>query len=245
MSTPQGRGTASGTAHRVRVVTATLPNGRAQAVLAIPTTSADVATKRLTMTLGLVGLVVAAVVGLLLWWVDRLGLRPIAQMTDAADAITAGDTTRRVPPGPPGTEAARLGEALNAMIDTNAATQQRMRRFVADASHELRTPLTTLQGYAALHTGRVGSPGAGGRRPRPRWSTPCAGWARRRPGCGGWSTACSTWPGSTTSASSSASRSTSGCSCATWRPTCGWWHPTGWSPSTPRSRSSSRATATG
>jgi two-component system OmpR family sensor kinase len=158
---PQGRGTASGVAQRVRVVTATLPNGRAQAVLAIPTTSADVATKRLTMTLGLVGLAVAAVVGLLLWWVDRLGLRPIAQMTDAADAITAGDTARRVPPGPPGTEAARLGEALNAMIDTNAATQQRMRRFVADASHELRTPLTTLQGYAALHTGRVGSPGAG------------------------------------------------------------------------------------
>ena len=110
------------------------------------------------MTLGLVGLVVAAVVGLLLWWVDRLGLRPIAEMTDAADAITAGDTTRRVPPGPPGTEAARLGEALNAMIDTTAVTQERMRRFVADASHELRTPLTTLQGYAALHTGRVGTP---------------------------------------------------------------------------------------
>ena len=121
------------------------------------------------MTLGLVGLVVAAVVGLLLWWVDRLGLRPIAEMTEAADAITAGDTTRRVPPGPPGTEAARLGEALNAMIDTNAATQARMRRFVADASHELRTPLTTLQGYAALHTRRVGPPA------RPRWSTRCGG----------------------------------------------------------------------
>ena len=162
VSTPQGRGTASGEARRVRVVTATLPNGRAEAVLAIPTTSADVATKRLTMTLGLVGLAVAAVVGLLLWWVDRLGLRPIAAMTDAADAITAGDTTRRVPPGPPGTEAARLGEALNAMIDTTAATQERMRRFVADASHELRTPLTTLQGYAALHTGRVGAPATSG-----------------------------------------------------------------------------------
>jgi two-component system, OmpR family, sensor kinase len=162
VSTPQGRGTASGEARRVRVVTATLPNGRAEAVLAIPLTSVDVATTRLTMTLGLVGLAVAAVVGLLLWWVDRLGLRPIAAMTDAADAITAGDTSRRVPPGPPGTEAARLGEALNAMIDTTAATQERMRRFVADASHELRTPLTTLQGYAALHTGRAGVPVAEG-----------------------------------------------------------------------------------
>jgi two-component system, OmpR family, sensor kinase len=158
VTTPQGRGTASGEARRVRLVTATLPNGRAVAVLAIPTTSADDATKRLVMTLGLVGLVVAGVVGLLLWWVDRLGLRPIAQMTEAAAAITAGDSARRVPPGPPGTEAARLGEALNAMIDTTAATQERMRRFVADASHELRTPLTTLQGYAALHSRRAGGP---------------------------------------------------------------------------------------
>ena len=155
VTAPQGRATASGTARRVRVLTATLPNGRAQAVLAIPTTSADAATRSLALTLALVGLAVATIVGLLLWWVDRLGLRPIAQMTDAADAITAGDTTRRVPPGPPGTEAARLGEALNAMIDTTSVTQERMRRFVADASHELRTPLTTLQGYAALHRGRA------------------------------------------------------------------------------------------
>lgn len=158
---PQGRATASGEASRVRVVTAPLPNGRAQAVLAVPTTAADAATRRLALTLGLVGLAVAGVVAMLLSWVDRLGLRPIAAMTEAADAIRGGDTTRRVPPGPPGTEAARLGDALNAMIDSNVATQERMRRFVADASHELRTPLTTLQGYAALHTGRSGTaPGA-------------------------------------------------------------------------------------
>ena len=236
VTTPEGRDTASGQARRVRVVTARLPNGRAEAVLAIPLTSVDVATRRLTTTLALAGLVVAAVVGLLLWWVDRLGLRPIAEMTDAADAITAGDTTRRVPPGPPGTEAARLGEALNAMIDTNVATAQRMRRFVADASHELRTPLTTLQGYAALHSGRVAlADERGGRHDRrrvrsrpcsmagwprwprwpsvsgwPRWPTRCAGSATRRPGCGGSSTGCSTWPGSTTSASWPATRSTWG-----------------------------------
>ena len=273
VTTPQGRATASGAARRVRVVTATLPNGRAEAVLAIPLTSVDVATKRLTMTLGLVGLVVAAVVGLLLWWVDRLGLRPIAAMTEAADAITAGDTTRRVPPGPPGTEAARLGEALNAMIDTNAATQARMRRFVADASHELRTPLTTLQGYAALHSGRVALADDRRWRPRRRRCRPrgrsrphsveaaevaevaeeggrdgrrdAADRLTRRPGCGGSSTGCSTWPGSTTSASWPRTRSTSGGWCATSRATCAWWRPTGSSPSTPRRRSSSPATATG
>ncbi len=156
--TPRARRTVSGEARTVRLVTVAQPNGRAQVVLAVPTTSADVATRRLAATLGVVGLVVALIVGLLLWWVDRLGLRPIAQMTEAADAITAGDTSRRVPRGPEGTEAARLGEALNAMIDTTSATHDRMRRFVADASHELRTPLTTLQGYAALHASQP--PGA-------------------------------------------------------------------------------------
>ncbi|QIM22534.1 HAMP domain-containing histidine kinase [Phycicoccus sp. HDW14] len=156
--TPAGRATASGEAARVRVVTVPLANGRAQAVIAVPTTSADVTTRRLALTLLLTGLVVATFVGLLLWWVDRLGLRPIAEMTDAADAITGGDTSRRVPPGPPGTEAARLGEALNTMIDTTSATNERMRRFVADASHELRTPLTTLGGYAALHSTRPDGP---------------------------------------------------------------------------------------
>ncbi len=152
--TPEGRTTSAGQARRVRVVTVALPNGRAQAVIAVPTTSADAATRRLSLTLLLTGLALAGFVGLLLWWVDRLGLRPIAAMTEAAGAITAGDTSRRVPPGPPGTEAARLGEALNTMIDTTSATNERMRRFVADASHELRTPLTTLGGYAALHGSR-------------------------------------------------------------------------------------------
>ncbi|MFI6310026.1 histidine kinase dimerization/phospho-acceptor domain-containing protein [Nocardia fusca] len=38
------------------------------------------------------------------------------------------------------------------MIDAIQATEDRMRRFVADASHELRTPLTTLRGYSALYS---------------------------------------------------------------------------------------------
>ena len=155
---PETRRTVSGDARTVRVMTVDLPNGRARAVVAVPTTSADAATRRLALTLAATGLAVALIVGLLLWWVDRLGLRPIAEMTEAADAITGGDTGRRVPPGPPGTEAGRLGEAMNAMLDTTTATRDRMRRFVADASHELRTPLTTLQGYAALHASRPPGP---------------------------------------------------------------------------------------
>ncbi len=150
MTTPVGRGTTSGSAARVRVVAIPLSGG-ARAVIAVPTTAADAATARLARTLLLAALAIGSVLGLALWWVARLGLRPIREMTDAADAIAAGDTARRVPPGPPGTEAAHLGVALNAMLDTTRAGEDRMRRFVADASHELRTPLTTLRGYSGLH----------------------------------------------------------------------------------------------
>lgn len=52
----------------------------------------------------------------------------------------------------------RLGAALNEMLvqieaaaAVRAASESRLRRFVADAAHELRTPLTSLRGYAELY----------------------------------------------------------------------------------------------
>jgi two-component system OmpR family sensor kinase len=79
-------------------------------------------------------------------------------MTAAASAVAAGDLDRRIPDAPERTEAAALGTALNAMLqrmrdllDEGAASEQRLRRFLADASHELRTPVTTIRGYAELY----------------------------------------------------------------------------------------------
>ena len=87
----------------------------------------------------------------------RLGLRPLEDMTEAADAIAAGDLTRRVQLAEGNSEIARLGRALNGMlaqIETafaeRARSEDRLRSFLADASHELRTPLTSIRGYAEL-----------------------------------------------------------------------------------------------
>ena len=41
----------------------------------------------------------------------------------------------------------RIEEAF----DQRTASEDRLRRFVADASHELRTPVTTIRGYAELY----------------------------------------------------------------------------------------------
>jgi two-component system OmpR family sensor kinase len=101
---------------------------------------------------------VLASLALVFWWVLRLGLHPIEDMAETADAIAAGDLSRRVSHPSERTEAGRLGAAFNAMLERiqqafreREASEERVRRFAADASHELRTPLTSIIGYAELY----------------------------------------------------------------------------------------------
>ena len=93
------------------------------------------------------------------WWVNRLGIRPIKLMTATASEIVEGDLSVRIPTDSvAGSEAGRLAAALNTMMGRIQAaataqerSEQRLRRFMADASHELRTPITTVRGYAELY----------------------------------------------------------------------------------------------
>ena len=131
-------------------------------VLGLQLDSVDDAIARLLVVEAATTAVVLLVLGLISWWVLRLGVRPIKRMTAAATTIAAGDLTSRIPGATEGTEAAALGSALNAMLERIQASfgeqtrsEQRLRRFVADASHELRTPVTTIRGYAELY--RVGA----------------------------------------------------------------------------------------
>ena len=148
--TVPNRGTSAGMV-RVMVRAIDRPGSTATVVLiGISTREIDSSFARLRRAALLAGVLIVAVLGIVSAWMIRLGVRPIAQMTGVADAISSGEREVRAPTFPAGTEAQRLSRALNAMIDETQRTEGRLRRFVADASHELRTPLTTLRGYSAL-----------------------------------------------------------------------------------------------
>jgi two-component system OmpR family sensor kinase len=104
----------------------------------------------------------------------RASLAPLREIESAAATIAGGDLSRRIDPPATNTEVGRLARALDAMLASIEAayqaradgearalrSQDRMRRFIADASHELRTPLTSVRGLAeyGLQQGDLASP---------------------------------------------------------------------------------------
>jgi two-component system OmpR family sensor kinase len=126
-------------------------------VAAIPSTELIDSKQRIIFVQLMVS--VGVVIGglLLTWWLVGVGLRPLRRMGDTAERIAEGDLTQRVEPSGDRTEIERLGSSLNVMLTeietafaAKDASEQTLRRFVADASHELRTPLTSIRGYAEL-----------------------------------------------------------------------------------------------
>ncbi len=126
-------------------------------VIAIPLRDVDQTLHRLLLVELLVIAGVLLALGVGAWILVRVSLRPLDRMGETAGAIAAGDLDRRVSPATQRTEVGRLGLALNAMLARleqafaeREASEDRLRRFLADASHELRTPLASIRGYAEL-----------------------------------------------------------------------------------------------
>jgi len=135
---------------RWRAVLISVPGSSERLLVAASLAQVDATTSRLKFSLLAAGGLVILVLAAAGFWVERLGLRPLAKVAEAADAIAAGERGRRVAEVAPGTEAGHLVRAFNIMLDDQRATEDRLRQFVADASHELRTPLTAVRGLADL-----------------------------------------------------------------------------------------------
>jgi two-component system OmpR family sensor kinase len=125
---------------------------------------ADATTSQLVTTVAAVGLAAIALAALLGSLVVRVALRPLTRVVETATRVSelpleSGEVLmpERVPDTTSSTEVGRVGAALNRLLGkvegalaARHASEQKVRRFVADASHELRTPLATIRGYAEL-----------------------------------------------------------------------------------------------
>jgi two-component system sensor histidine kinase MprB len=132
----------NGTAYRV--ITAPTPNGGALQIGRSVADSNNVLATLDTrlLLIALLGTLVAAG---LAWLIARRMVRPVEELTDAAEQVAETqdlshhiEVTRR-------DEIGRLGTSFNTMLDALGTSRDQQQRLVMDASHELRTPLTALR----------------------------------------------------------------------------------------------------
>ncbi|WP_169331579.1 sensor histidine kinase [Nocardia paucivorans] len=156
-------GSADGAPGKWRVRYTENPSGTSVVALRLDETEDII--ERLIVLQAVIGALVLAALAVAAYFVIRRSLRRLTAVEETAAAIAAGDLHRRVPVRDTNTEVDRLARSLNAMlaqiqagfVATEASeeaarrSEERMRRFVADASHELRTPLTTIRGFAELY----------------------------------------------------------------------------------------------
>ena len=107
------------------------------------------ASRALTFSLALVGLVSLLIIGLARLLVDR-ALRPVDEMTVAAADWTEHDLDHRFNAGEPHDELTALAATFDGMLDRLAVSLRHEQRFSAELSHELRTPLAAILAEAEV-----------------------------------------------------------------------------------------------
>ena len=139
---------------RFKTVTRALPDGSTIKLFGDTTvlSAAQIRLRNLLLAVGLGALAVTA--GALVFVVQR-ALAPLDAMTTLARSITGGHRGRRLNPLRTNNELGRTAAAFDDMLDslegaetTARASEERTKRFVADAAHELRTPIAGVQAVA-------------------------------------------------------------------------------------------------
>ncbi|HEX4703463.1 MAG TPA: HAMP domain-containing sensor histidine kinase [Pseudonocardiaceae bacterium] len=152
----------AGTKHvSTTLTTPGMLNG-ARLTLVVSTSAIVQAQLQLRRVLLLVGLIALALTGIVLIVMIRLALAPLDVMTGLARSIARGGRGRRLSPTRPETELGRTAAAFDDMLDAlegaehqarvaeaaSRASEERTKKFVADAAHELRTPIAGVQAAA-------------------------------------------------------------------------------------------------
>ena len=142
----------------IRALALVLPTGMGSVIVANSLEEVDKTLGQLRFLFFILGLIAILVTALVSRWIVAIGLKPLEKVEETAEAIAAGNFSARLPAAKPDTEVGRLTTALNTMLGrieqsfaVKVESENKLRRFVADASHELRTPLTAIRGFAELH----------------------------------------------------------------------------------------------
>ena len=150
--------TVSAEGENFRVLALPLPSSLGSVAIAQSLNDVDRTLTRLQWLFFLIGFVIVGLIALASRSVIKVGLKPLSDVEVTAAQIAAGDLSARLPEANPTTEVGRLTTSLNTMLARieesfaiRKTSEDKLRRFVADASHELRTPLTAIRGFAELH----------------------------------------------------------------------------------------------
>jgi len=127
-------------------------------IAATPQTDVSHRVWLLVQRLVLAGLFGVLIAGLLAWYLSLRVVRPVLQLSSAADKVAGGNYDVKVPKNAPG-ELGHLSTRFGEMANRLGEAERVERNFLMSVSHELRTPLTAIRGHvSALLEGVVGDP---------------------------------------------------------------------------------------
>jgi two-component system OmpR family sensor kinase len=126
-------------------------------VLALSRSEDEALLRRLALVERYVAAAALATASAAVWWMVRKGLGPLRGLAEAVGSLDLSNPVARVHIDATSSEVHDLATATNLLIRRmdealarEQATQDSLRRFVADASHELRTPTAAISAYAQL-----------------------------------------------------------------------------------------------